>query len=75
MSASQLADRLIPLHFYRIGFRLRAIDPETRTEFTRICLSVQAALEQGSVLLRNGYYIEIWSPAFLERKKGHDHVH
>jgi hypothetical protein len=27
---------------------------------------MQAALEQGIVLLRSGYHIEIWSPTFLE---------
>jgi hypothetical protein len=70
MSASRLVDRIIPLHVYRIGFRLKVIDPDTRAEFTRICISMQAALEQGSALLRNGYNIEIWSPAFLEVPKG-----
>jgi hypothetical protein len=31
---------------------------------------MQAALEQGSALLRKGYDIEIWSPAFLEVPEG-----
>ena len=70
MSASRLIDRFIPLHLYRIGFHLKVIDPETRAEFTRICISMQAALDQASMLLRNGYNIEIWSPAFLEVPKG-----
>jgi hypothetical protein len=75
MSASQLVDRLIPLHTYRIGVRLRAINPDTRAEFTKICISMQSALDQANLLLQNGYHIEIWSPAFLEREEGYDYVH
>jgi hypothetical protein len=66
MSASRLVDPLAPLHAYQIGFRLRAIDPDTRAGFTTTCISMQTALEQGSVLIRSGYHVEIWSPAFLE---------
>jgi hypothetical protein len=75
MSASRLAERFIPLHLYRIGFRLRVIDPDTRAEFTRIFISMQAAMDHASMLLRNGYHIEIWSPSFLKREEGHDHIH
>jgi len=66
MCTSGLNDSLMSLHAYGIGYRLRAIDPNTRTAFTRTCISMQAALEQGIVLSRSGYHIEIWSPAFLE---------
>jgi len=27
---------------------------------------MEAALDRGVALMRDGYYIEIWSPAFLE---------
>ena len=66
MGSSRPNDSLISLHAYGIGYRLRAIDPNTRAAFTRTCISMQAALEQGIVLSRSGYHIEIWSPAFLE---------
>ena len=66
MCASRLIDSLIPLHAYQIGFRLRAIDPDTRAAFTTTCISMQTALEQGSALSRSGYHVEIWSPAHLE---------
>ena len=69
MCASRLVDALIPLDAYRIGFRLRAIDPDSRAAFTRTCISMQSALEQGSALIRSGYNVEIWSPAFLELPK------
>ena len=66
MCASRLVDPLTPLHVWRIGYRLRAIDPDTSAAFTRTCISMQSALEEGSMLLRSGYHIEIWSPTFLE---------
>ena len=66
MSASRQVDPLVPLHAFQIGFRLRAIDPDTRAVFTTTCISMQTALEQGRVLFRSGYHVEIWSPAFLE---------
>jgi len=28
--------------------------------------TMKAALDRGVALMRDGYYIEIWSPAFLE---------
>jgi hypothetical protein len=71
MSASRLVvNPLIPPHAYQIGFRLRAIDPDTRAVFATTCISMQTALEQGSALSRSGYHVEIWSPAHLEVPEG-----
>jgi hypothetical protein len=70
MCASRLGDPLKSLNAYGIGYRLRATDPNTRAAFARTCISMQAALEQGSMLSRSGYHIEIWSPAFLEAPPG-----
>jgi hypothetical protein len=66
MCTSRQNDSLLSVHAYGIGYRLTAIDPNTRTEFTRTFISMQAALEQGIVLSGSGYHIEIWSPDFLE---------
>ena len=49
-------------------YLLRAMDPDTGKALDRTYYTMKAALDRGAAHMRDGYYIEIWSPAFLESR-------
>jgi hypothetical protein len=47
-------------------YLLRALHADAEKNFDRTYYTLKAALDGGATLMRDGYFIEIWSPAFLE---------
>jgi hypothetical protein len=48
---------------------LQAMHPASGRTIGRTYGTLEAALNWGVVLMRRGYYIEIWSPSFLEDRR------
>lgn len=49
-------------------YSLQAVHPATGTAFDKKYPTMEAALAHGSALMDDGYCIEIWSPADLEKR-------
>jgi hypothetical protein len=49
-----------------VRYLLRAVHPDAGKALDGNYHTMKAALNRGVALMRDGYYIEIWSPAFLE---------
>jgi len=50
-------------------YALQAMHPASARTISRTYATLEAALKWGVALMRRGYYIEIWSPSFLEDRR------
>jgi hypothetical protein len=52
----------------QVCYLLQTIHPAEGKATDSVHSTMKAALARGAALLRDGYGIEIWSPAFLEKR-------